>query len=359
MYNWLHEAPFYLMNQQWLALVGLLVLSPIFSKIITSFILKSVLSRGRRFLQINKKDQGRLNIALRLMFIFAMGYWVYPYLDFEEDLLKKLQLYTSKLFFIALFFGIYAFINILAQHFEKLAGKTDNKFDDVLVPMLAKASKVLLWAIFLVYLANTFNIDVTSVVAGLGIGGLAFAFAAKDTLANLFGSVMIILDKPFEIGDYIIVEDKEGSVEEVGFRSTRVRTFYDSVVTIPNSVLSNKYIDNLGKRRYRRFKGTFGIEYGTPTDKIESFVEGIREIIRSHPKTRKDNFNIYFNGLGSSSLDILIYMFWEVRDWTEELEEKQKFLIDVMKLAEKMDVSFAFPTQTLHTFNHIPPEASV
>jgi small-conductance mechanosensitive channel len=120
-------------------------------------------------------------------------------------------------------------------------------------------------------------------LAGLGIGGIAFALAAKDTVENLFGSVTVLVDRPFQVGDWVVIGDQEGTVEEIGFRSMRLRTFYNSRITIPNSLLVKSAVDNLGARRYRRVKCMIGVQYDTPPDRIEAFCEGIRELIRRHP----------------------------------------------------------------------------
>ncbi|MDT8323497.1 MAG: mechanosensitive ion channel family protein, partial [Bacteroidota bacterium] len=171
---------------------------------------------------------------------------------------------------------------------------------------------------------------------------------AKDTVENLFGSLTVMFDKPFDIGDWIKVGDLEGTVEEVGFRSTRIRTFYNSQITMPNSRLVASAVDNLGRRQYRRLSTTLGVQYDTPPEKIDAFCEGIREIIRRHPYTRKDFYMVYFNEFAAFSLNILLYVFHETPDWATELRERHRLLLDITRLAKRLGVEFAFPTQTLH-----------
>jgi len=190
--------------------------------------------------------------------------------------------------------------------------------------------------------------DIGALLAGLGIGGIAIALAAKDTVANFFGAITVLADRPFEVGDWIILGPIEGTVVDVGFRSTRVRTFYDSLITFPNALLITKHVDNLGRRKYRRFKTTLGVNYDTPPDKLESFIEGIRELLRTHPYTRRDYYHVYFHSYGDNALNILIYCFFTAPDWGTELRERQRLLMDVLRLAQKLDVRFAFPTRTLH-----------
>src|SRR5690606_26122936 len=143
-------------------------------------------------------------------------------------------------------------------------------------------------------------------------------------------------------------DDVEGTVEKVGFRSTRVRTFYHSLITVPNALMTRAKIDNLGARRYRRVKETLGVTYDTSPERIEAFCEGIREIIRKHPYTRKDYYHVYFHGYGESALNILLYLFLETPDWATELRERQRLLLDVARLARELRVEFAFPSRTLY-----------
>ena len=173
------------------------------------------------------------------------------------------------------------------------------------------------------------------------------AFAAQDTIGNFFGSITVLFDRPFGIGDWIVIGDVEGTVERVGFRSTRVRTFYNSMVTIPNSKMVNTQVDNYGARRYRRARVMLSLTYDTAPEKIDAFCEGIRELIRLHPYTRKDYYHVYFNQFADSSLNILLYTFFEVPDWGTELRERHRLFVDILRLADRLGVEFAFPTQTV------------
>jgi MscS family membrane protein len=242
----------------------------------------------------------------------------------------------------------YKLVDLVAAHFQALAGKTDSKVDDVLVPMIRRALKIVVIAFGVLFIAQNLDIDITSLLAGLGIGGIAFALAAKDTVENLFGSFTVLIDRPFRIGDWIVIGDLEGTVEELGFRSTRIRTFYNSVITVPNATLVRTAVDNLGARRYRRLKSMISVQYDTPAERIEAFCEGMRELIRKHPYTRKDYYMVYFNEFADSSLNILLYTFFRTPDWTTELRERHRLLVDIVKLAHRLGVEFAFPTRTLH-----------
>lgn len=241
-------------------------------------------------------------------------------------------------------------IDLLSRYLMRKALGTSTKFDDLLVPLVSKSLKIFAVCVGVLMCAEAFNLPIAGLLGGLGIGGAALAFASKDAISNLFGSVTVLTDRPFEIGDWVITEGVEGSVETVGFRSTRIRTFYNSLITLPNSRLTTAVVDNMGRRRYRRIKMMLGVQYDTSPAQIEAFCEGIRELIGRHPYTRKDYYHVYFNELGDSSLNILLYCFLECPDWSVELQEKHRLLLDILRLAAQLDVSFAFPTRTLHLF---------
>jgi MscS family membrane protein len=246
-------------------------------------------------------------------------------------------------------------IDMLAAYFARRAAMTVSKFDDLLVPLVSKSLKILTMCMGALICAETLHLPVTGLIGGLGLGGAALAFASKDAISNLFGSFTVLVDRPFEIGDWIIIDGVEGTVEQVGFRSTRVRTFYNSQISIPNSTFTTAVVDNMGRRHYQRVKTMLGVEYSTTTEQIEAFCEGIRELLRNHPNTRKDAFHVYFNEFGPSSLNIMLSFFLMCRDRPAELQSQHELYLDIIRLAKALDVSFAFPTQTLHVVQDDKP----
>lgn len=242
----------------------------------------------------------------------------------------------------------FSVVDLVGDVLTKRASMTRTKIDDLLVPLGRKTAKAVVAVFGIVYVAHSLDYEVLPLLTGLGIGGLAVAFAAKDTIENFFGSIAVIADRPFEVGDWVVVDDVEGTVVELGLRSTRIRTFYDSLVTVPNATLVRATVDNYGRRRYRRFSTHVNLPYDTPPAKIEAFCDGVRRIVQEHPNTRKDVFHVYLNKFGPHSLDVLIYIFHECPDWATELAERQRFMLDVLRMAQDLGVEFAFPTQTLH-----------
>jgi MscS family membrane protein len=195
--------------------------------------------------------------------------------------------------------------------------------------------------------ADELGFPAYSVLAGLGVGGLAVALAAKDSLANLLGSMLIMFEKPFRVGHYIRLSGTEGTVEDVGFRSTRIRTQDNSLISIPNDSVINTTVDNLSLRPKRRQRFTVGVTYDTKLATLEAFVEGIRKLILDHPLADTDNIQVSFNNLADSSLEILVIFHLMVTDFPSELKGRHEILVRLMDLAERMGVSFAFPTRTL------------
>ena len=234
-----------------------------------------------------------------------------------------------------------------AQYAGRLTAKTTTKFDDMLIPLARRTFKTVVGILGLLFLAQNLDIEVWSLFAGFSIFGAMVALAGQDMVKNFFGSVTVLMDQPFTVGDWIVVEGVEGVVEDVGFRSTRIRTFYDSLITLPNSKLITASVDNYGARNYRRYTKKLPILWSTSPEKLEAFCEGIRELVRSHPYTRKDSYQIWVNDVSNYALEILVYVFWAAPDWNTELRERHRFLVDVHRLASELGIEFALPTQKL------------
>jgi MscS family membrane protein len=245
-------------------------------------------------------------------------------------------LFTSLLIVDAAWF-LYSATDILALYLKRFTAGTESKLDDQLVPIVRKGCRVVVILLALVMIIQNLGYSVSSLLAGLGLGGLAFALAAKDSLANIFGSVTIFTDRPFQVGDWIKASGVEGYVEDVGFRSTRVRTFEKTLVSVPNSQLAGNTIENMDARPVRRVKMTVGVTYETKSDQMRKAVEAVREILRSHEGIWQDYWLVYFTDFGASSLDIFIYYFTKSKVWAEYLEIRQD-----------VNLKIAFPSQTVY-----------
>ncbi|HCX22921.1 MAG: mechanosensitive ion channel protein [Flammeovirgaceae bacterium] len=331
-----------------LALLSVLIhkiFSVLFEEIITRLLLKAGYERLADHFMLPVARPISLFVVILLLRVFL------PVLQLPPDTSHWAMLLLKALLPLFGTIVFYRLVDVLAMYLENLAKKTESTLDDQLVPLLRKTLKTFVVGIGTLFILENLDIPIIPLLTGLSIGGLAFALAAQDTIKNFFGSLMIFIDRPFQIGDWITSGDIDGSVEEVGFRSSRIRTFRNSLMYVPNGKLADSVIDNHGMRQYRRFYTQIAVTYDTPPELIDTFVEGLRKIVETHPDTRKDYYNVYFNDMAAFSLNIMFYIFFEVPDWGAELKARHEVLMQVLKLGNELGVNFAFPTQTLHMEN--------
>lgn len=240
-----------------------------------------------------------------------------------------------------------AIIDVMTKYADRYATTTEEKLDEQLIPILRRMLKIIVFIGGLIYALQLLDVNVTALIAGVSIGGLALALAAQDTVKNLIGSAMIFFDKPFQIGDWVVANGVEGEIVEVGFRSTRLQTVDSSIITVPNNQISSAAVKNMGIRRYRLFKATLGVTYDTPPKLLEEFIASLRQMIVEHPLTKKDNYLVHFHSFGDSSLNIYFRTHMEVSTFGDEMKVREELAFSILKLAEEMGVSFAFPTRTV------------
>ncbi|MDR3349573.1 MAG: mechanosensitive ion channel family protein [Acidaminococcales bacterium] len=254
-------------------------------------------------------------------------------------------------FLIAAFF--YMFYNLSGNrrgHLTNLAKHFDFALDPILSNILSSVLHVLILIIGFLTLAKEWNYDVSGMIAGLGLGGLALAMASKDSLANIFGGFIILLDKPFGIGDWIQTAGIEGAVEAVSFRSTRIRTTEQALVHIPNSNLTNVAIANFSRRGKRRASLTIGLAYATAKKQLADCVAEIRAMLAQNSGlSQKEGDNVVaFSEYGDSSLNISVVFFTLATDYTGYLSRKEEVNFAVMDIVEKLGLDIAFPSQSVY-----------
>lgn len=346
--DWAREEYLQLQGWQWVALTALVAVGWLIKIAVTALVTALVKSWfRRRHVQLDAWMSRR---ALRWSGAVARAiFWYYAirYFDLPAGLLKFMLPALRLVIAVTLVWFGYRLVDVIGSYIASNKEVRLTHFDDLLVPLLRTILRALVAVVVILFVFEWMGYTPTTVLGALGIGGFALAFAAQDTLGNFFGSLTVLFDRPFGIGDWVVIGDVEGTVERVGFRSTRVRTFYNSVITIPNSKMANTHVDNYGARRYRRTKAMLSLTYSTPPEKIDAFCEGVRELIRLHPYTRKDYYHVYFNQFSGSSLDVLLYVFFEAPDWGTELRERHHLYVDILRLADRLGVEFAFPTQTI------------
>lgn len=248
----------------------------------------------------------------------------------------------------SIFWMVYRFVDIFSGILHKYANKTETKLDDMLMPFFSKGLKTVIIILGIVFVLQEWKFNIAGILTGLGLGGLAFALAAKDTLSNLFGSVMIMIDRPFVIGDWIMTSHVEGVVEEIGFRSTRVRTFAQAIVSIPNSIMTNEPITNWSRMQKRRINFRLGLTYATSEQQLLECLNRLRQILENHPDVHKDTIMVYFEKFGDSALEIFIYFFTYTTNWQTFMQIQEDINMKIMRILEDLKLSVAFPSRTVY-----------
>lgn len=263
--------------------------------------------------------------------------------------LEVITLSLWAIFTLTLTWAVWLGSHVLAESIVSSQQMLTGSIDSQLIRLALRLVATMLSITILVVGAQQLGIPAYSVIAGLGVGGIAVALAAKDSLANLLGSLLIMFEKPFRVGHWIKVDNIEGIVESIGFRSTRIRTFYNSLVSIPSNHLVNTTVDNMAMRKLRAVRTVLHISYATPADKAEHFVTAIQQLIENAPYTYKKWYRIRFDDFGEYGLSILVNFLLDVSDNRVEQAERQRILLEILKLAETMDIQFAIPPRLPQT----------
>jgi MscS family membrane protein len=340
---------------QWIGLAVVLAIGIVINlvvRLLFGVLLKRWIERGLMHMA-RHAEQGRIDIrrscrAIGLVASIVFWGWLVDLLFLPLVAYNFISITLNVLLVFTMINAGFKLTDLVGDVVGLRAASTQNKLDDIVVPLIRKTVKFVILLLGFFYLANAVNYEITPLIAGIGIGGLGFAFAAQNSIENFFGSITVVLDRPFQVGDWVVIDNVEGNVEQVGLRSTRVRTFYNSQMTIPNSILIKTTVDNYGRRRFRRWKTNLSLLYQTTPEQVEAFCEGARELVRNHPSMRRDSYQIFLNEFGESGINILVYVFWETPDWATELQERHRFMLDLMRLAAELGVDFAYPTQTVY-----------
>jgi MscS family membrane protein len=229
---------------------------------------------------------------------------------------------------------------------QRHAAVTDSTFDKQLTPIIRKSLQALIVAVAALVTLDNIGVNITTLVASLSIGGLALGLAAQDTIANLFGAVAILIDKPFKVGDRIQLDTVDGTVEAIGLRSTRIRNLDGFLVTVPNKTMGNATVTNVSARPNIRTLMNLGVTYNTPPDQIKRATEILGEVLRGHPGT-KDAW-IGFNRYESFSLNLFVVHWWNSTDFKAYLAGMQEMNLEIKRRFDAEGISFAFPTQTVY-----------
>ncbi len=258
------------------------------------------------------------------------------------------------IFLVLVTWAIFRMVGEVDGLLRRRAADPEDPMDLGLVPLVTNTMRIMIFLIAGTVIAQNLGYSVSGLMASLGLGGAAVALASRDAIANLFGSLMILVDKPFKVGDWIKGDGFEGVVEEIGFRSTRIRTFGKTVENIPNNVMANANVENMDRRKdahlnVRRIKMTVGVTYATTADQMEKALEAIREILAEDPGVDKRMTTLVnFTDFGDSSLDIFLYYFSNDARWAYYLDVRQRINLKIMRKLEELGLQVAFPSRSVY-----------
>ncbi|MBC8324908.1 MAG: mechanosensitive ion channel family protein [Verrucomicrobia subdivision 3 bacterium] len=250
---------------------------------------------------------------------------------------------------IVLIWGVYRLVDVVAHYLDELVSHKDAGLKGQFVPLIKKALRILVIVVGGLTVLATIGVNITGLAALLSVGALAFSMGAKDSVANLVGTVNILSDRPYKVGDWISVGSGiDGDVEEIGFRSTKIRMFDKTVMTVPNGTLATETIKNWSQMPKRRIKMTIGLTYDTKPDQMRDFLKRVETLLQEDEGVDQDYMLVQFTDFGPSSLDVFLYYFAATTVWKDYLETRQRVNLKIMELVEEMGLEFAYPTQTLH-----------
>ncbi|NPC92029.1 mechanosensitive ion channel family protein [Bacillus sp. WMMC1349] len=263
-----------------------------------------------------------------------------PFFDTHMAIVHKLYRVSLVIVIVS---GLYNLTASSSVVFDKINKRFELAMDDILAPFLSKVLRFIIVALGISVIAGEFNYDINGFVAGLGLGGFAFALAAKDTVGNFFGGIVIIMEKPFTIGDWIETNIVIGTVEDISFRSTKVRTAGEALVTVPNSVLANEAIKNWTKMRKRQITFSLHIDPSTPREKVERCVERFKEMLRTHDGVHQEVIMVNLEVLQDTHLSIFFNFYTNTTVWAENLEIRQDVNYRIIDIMDEEQVDFVSP----------------
>jgi len=287
---------------------------------------------------------GPLRIGLAALLLLV----VLPFLGLSKEGLVTAGLVWKLLALVAVAWTLARWIDVAASILSRVAARSENLVAVTFLPIFTRVAKILVWVLAAVVVLDSAGIHVIGLVAGLGIGGLALAFAAQKTIENVFGSLAIATDQPFTVGDFVNLGGISGTVEDVGLRSTRLRTMARTVVTIPNGTLISERIENYSRRDRFYYNPTLGLIYSSTSEQILYVVDEIKKLLTGHPKVHPDVVRVRFMGFGASSLDIVVQCWLTARDYHEYTALVEELNLSILAIVEASGTSFAFPSQTLY-----------
>jgi MscS family membrane protein len=345
----LRPGPREILLWQWIALPFAGLLAWVVGRVLAAVIL-AVLSRAAARTDTLWDDAivARLRGPVAVAGAIAVAYGLLPWLDLTPPAHALLHEVLDAAVVVTVFWAMWRAVDVAGQAASQSSWGRDSASARSLLSIGMRAGKVAVAALGVVAGLAQLGYPVASLVAGLGLGGLAFALAAQKTVENLFGSVSLAVDQPFRVGDFVKVEDFVGTVEAIGLRSTHIRTLDRTVVSIPNGRLADMRLESFTARDRMRLACTIGLEYGTRLAQMRAVLQGLERVLREHPKIWPDAVVVRFKEFAASSLDVEVMAWFQTSEWSEFQLIRQEVLLQFMDVVESAGASFAFPTQTVH-----------
>ena len=309
-----------------------------------------LLSRTR--LRVEKDSMEFLKKPLKLIFISTVMFFAFItqknlMADYPLLLSFVIKMYRLTIILCIIYF-IYAAVPVIMSAFNRLKHPDSILFDDTLLIFFAKIIKAVIVIIAVLIVLGEFGVNINGLITGVGLGGLTFALAAQDTASNIFGGLVIISDKPFAVGDWIQTASIEGTVEDVSFRSTRIRTFDDALLVVPNSTLSSASITNWSKMNKRKVKFNIGLTYNTAPSQVKNIIADIETFLNSHKDIVSDTPLVKLDEFGSSSLNIMVMFFTSQTSLAELKRVREEINYEILDVVHRHESSFAFPSTSVY-----------
>jgi MscS family membrane protein len=345
----LSEGPRGLLWWQWLA-IPVFVLLALAGGTVLGWLTRRILGHVAARTRTTWDDELLRRVSRPLALLWAVGVFtaLHPWLHLDAGSARVVEHLLRAVAYLALFWAAFRSLDV---GFDAAAAAPWTKASPSLaglLPLGRKLAKALALALGLVAVLNELGFQVASLIAGLGIGGIALALAAQKTVENLFGSLAIGVDQPFRVGDFVRIEDVVGTVEAIGMRSTRVRTLDRTLVTFPNGKLADTRAETFAVRDRFRLLVNLGLSYATTAGQMREILTELERILRAHPKVWPEAVVVRFNDLKDSTLNVEVMAWFQTADWNEFTAVRQELLLQFMEIVERAGTSFAFPTRTVH-----------
>ena len=327
-----------------LTFVAVTILGWLFDGIITGYITKHTSSKWDD--KICKTVKRPLTVLIFTVGVFISSLGLLN--DLEENTFSIILRIFLALMALSVTWGIYRLVEVFNSYLKNLALRSDNNLDDLLVDLIRKAIRMTIVFIAVIFIGQTIlGLNITALIAGAGIIGLAVALAAKDTLANFFGSVMIMLDKPFTVGERVTIDSLTGTVENIGFRTTKIRSLTGHIYSMPNSKIADSVVENIAKRPYIKYAFDLTLVYDTTAVQMNRAMEILHEILDKHEGFDEElPPRIYFTSFNDWALNIGVIVWFQSTDYFETQQWKNDLNLEILRRFNAEGLDFAFPTST-------------